>query len=215
MPPGHAAGGGRVGPARCGRFRPRSTFQPAKEQTAIASHADDTPALRRPVTRRNFIVWWLTGLLTAFAVAIVAPILVYIYPPASTSKKQAKTITLSKSINDLADGEGTTFQAPAEFGFVMTTGGGDNYPGKVSFNGFVLKVQNEVRVLSATCSHLGCTVNLPTGANHFLCPCHGSQFDLEGNVIHGPAAAPLSHFDWHQVSASEISVVGVALPGVG
>jgi Rieske Fe-S protein len=97
----------------------------------------------------------------------------------------------------------------------MTTGGGDNYPGKVSFNGFVLKVQNEVRVLSATCSHLGCTVNLATGANHFLCPCHGSQFDLEGNVIHGPATAALSHFDWHQVNAGEISIVGVALPGVG
>ena len=46
--------------------------------------------------------------------------------------------------------------------------------------------------LSATCTHLGCTVNL--GDDQFDCPCHGSQFDLSGRVLQGPASSALSGF---------------------
>jgi cytochrome b6-f complex iron-sulfur subunit len=43
--------------------------------------------------------------------------------------------------------------------------------------------------LSLVCTHLGCTLNpQPDG---FACPCHGSHFDTDGNVTHGPAAKPL------------------------
>jgi Rieske Fe-S protein len=176
----------------------------------------ETPAIKRPVTRRNFIVWWIAGLLTAFTVAILAPILVYIYPPASTTKKQNKTINLTQSLDSLQEGQAVAFEAPAEFGFVMTDGGGDNYPGKISFNGFVIKVQNRLIALSATCSHLGCTVTLPSGGHDFQCPCHGSVFDLVGDVVHGPATAPLSHYNWQQTSnPNQISIEGIALPGVG
>jgi cytochrome b6-f complex iron-sulfur subunit len=42
-----------------------------------------------------------------------------------------------------------------------------------------------IRALSLTCPHLGCTVEVvPEG---FTCPCHGSQFDLQGAVVRGPA----------------------------
>jgi cytochrome b6-f complex iron-sulfur subunit len=43
--------------------------------------------------------------------------------------------------------------------------------------------------ISLTCTHLGCTVKPVNGG--FACPCHNSRFDLEGNVVHGPAARPL------------------------
>ena len=39
--------------------------------------------------------------------------------------------------------------------------------------------------ISLICTHLGCTVG--QSSNGFACPCHGSQFDLEGKVLHGPA----------------------------
>ncbi len=43
--------------------------------------------------------------------------------------------------------------------------------------------------LSAICPHLGCTIQETESA--FMCPCHGSQFDRQGNVRHGPATRPM------------------------
>jgi nitrite reductase/ring-hydroxylating ferredoxin subunit len=44
--------------------------------------------------------------------------------------------------------------------------------------------------LNAVCTHLGCTVG-QAGAQ-FECPCHGSRFNAQGDVLNGPATAPLS-----------------------
>jgi cytochrome b6-f complex iron-sulfur subunit len=44
--------------------------------------------------------------------------------------------------------------------------------------------------LSTVCPHLGCTVEQANDG--FQCPCHGSQFTLQGQVINGPAETDLS-----------------------
>jgi len=41
----------------------------------------------------------------------------------------------------------------------------------------------------ATCTHLGCEVNFEAG--EWICPCHGSRYDQDGRVVHGPAVKPL------------------------
>lgn len=46
--------------------------------------------------------------------------------------------------------------------------------------------------LSAACPHMGCAVHWNSGEKSWDCPCHGSRFDIEGNVLHGPSAAPLA-----------------------
>ncbi|MEJ2730292.1 MAG: ubiquinol-cytochrome c reductase iron-sulfur subunit [Deltaproteobacteria bacterium] len=45
--------------------------------------------------------------------------------------------------------------------------------------------------LSRTCTHLGCTVPWVEKEMKFACPCHGSAFDITGNVINAPAPRPL------------------------
>jgi cytochrome b6-f complex iron-sulfur subunit len=45
--------------------------------------------------------------------------------------------------------------------------------------------------LSSKCTHLGCTVPWVEKELKFACPCHGSAFDITGNVIHSPAPRPL------------------------
>ena len=45
------------------------------------------------------------------------------------------------------------------------------------------------KALSLVCTHLGCVVNpVETG---YACPCHGSRFDQDGNILNGPAKQPL------------------------
>ena len=169
------------------------------------------------MTRRNFIVWYLGGLMGAVAVAIILPIVVYIYPPAGTSKKEDLKVGLDKPLNDLQNGEAVKFEAPKATGFIMKDGGGDNAPGKIAFAAYAVKDQaGQLNVFAVNCSHLGCSVQVNTDAKRFDCPCHGSQFNLAGGVVHGPAAFPLSHLTWKQGGApNEIMVQGLQLPGVG
>lgn len=64
--------------------------------------------------------------------------------------------------------------------------------------------QGEAVAFSAVCTHQGCTVE-PDGGQ-LSCPCHGSQFELSGEVKRGPAAAPLRPYDVRVVD-------GRVLPG--
>lgn len=41
------------------------------------------------------------------------------------------------------------------------------------------------------CTHLGCTFPWNPVDQQFQCPCHGSLYDSEGNVVRGPAPLPL------------------------
>jgi len=45
----------------------------------------------------------------------------------------------------------------------------------------------QLTVLSAVCTHLGCTVPWIDKQNKFICPCHQAIFDPTGKLIGGPA----------------------------
>jgi len=47
--------------------------------------------------------------------------------------------------------------------------------------------------LSSRCPHLGCTVQ--RDSEGFVCPCHGSRFDLEGRWLSGPAKRDLQRLE--------------------
>jgi glycine/D-amino acid oxidase-like deaminating enzyme/nitrite reductase/ring-hydroxylating ferredoxin subunit len=51
--------------------------------------------------------------------------------------------------------------------------------------------QGGVHALSALCTHQGCQVAFNAVERSWDCPCHGSRFDIDGAVLHGPAMKPL------------------------
>ncbi|CAG0962426.1 cytochrome b6-f complex iron-sulfur subunit [Anaerolineales bacterium] len=53
----------------------------------------------------------------------------------------------------------------------------------------LIHTESGFSALSLTCTHLGCI--LEPDAEGFACPCHGSRFDADGKVMHGPAAKHL------------------------
>ncbi len=47
--------------------------------------------------------------------------------------------------------------------------------------------------LLASCTHQGCQPDLI--GDRMICPCHGSEFSLDGEVLQGPASQPLTRFE--------------------
>jgi cytochrome b6-f complex iron-sulfur subunit len=48
--------------------------------------------------------------------------------------------------------------------------------------------------LQTVCTHLGCTPDWVPKAERFICPCHGSQYDVWGINVVGPTERPLERF---------------------
>lgn len=59
---------------------------------------------------------------------------------------------------------------------------------------WVVRRGNELRVFSAVCPHLGCTVNIARAG--FFCPCHGSAWNTEGERIGGPTQRGLDELEY-------------------
>lgn len=154
-------------------------------------------------------MWWLAGLLTATGVAIIAPLLVYIWPPSTSGSSTKVKVALDKPLDQLADDSGLRFDAPPDTAFTMETGGGANAAGDPAFSGYIVKTGGKLYAWSSSCSHLGCSINLNPDKHQFECPCHGSKFHLDGTVLNGPAAAPLAKLSYSG-TGGEIEVVGIS-----
>lgn len=51
--------------------------------------------------------------------------------------------------------------------------------------------QGRLHAVSAACTHMGCLVGWNPVDRSWDCPCHGSRFESDGTVMHGPAVSPL------------------------
>jgi len=81
--------------------------------------------------------------------------------------------TVTQVVSELAPGEGGIVER-----------GGEKFAVYTDLTGTRI-------VMSARCTHMGCTVAWNPGERTFDCPCHGSRFGPTGEVVNGPAARPL------------------------
>ena len=66
-----------------------------------------------------------------------------------------------------------------------------------------------LKIYSSKCTHLGCRIN-KLEDNKLTCPCHGSQYSIEGKVLKGPAVKPLERLNYKlDASKNELTVFDV------
>ncbi|MBS4199374.1 FAD-dependent oxidoreductase [Bacillus sp. FJAT-49732] len=82
-----------------------------------------------------------------------------------------------KEIKDVKEGEGA----------VVSIKGGRA--------GAFKKMDGQLFIVDTTCTHMGCEINWNSADQTWDCPCHGSRFSVEGEVIEGPAERPLKRID--------------------
>lgn len=87
--------------------------------------------------------------------------------------------------------------------FISTTPLGPYYPILVNRT-----TGNQFYALEARCTHQGCVVP-PAGGQ---CPCHFSRFNLDGTVLQGPAASPLTSYP---ITYDSSNLLTIEVPGLG
>jgi len=58
----------------------------------------------------------------------------------------------------------------------------------------VKEADNKVVAFGPQCTHLACAYHWEMAQSKFVCPCHGSEFSIDGKVLAGPAARPLDRY---------------------
>ena len=135
--------------------------------------------------RRRFIELLLGGGFIASAVSFLYPVFRYLIPPASVDP--GSDTVVAARVGELKRNTGKIFA----FG---------NRPALLIFTS-----DGEYRALSATCTHLNCTVQYRGDLREIWCACHNGFYDLSGRNISGPPPRPLRQFEVH-VRGDEVIV---------
>ncbi|MFH2036809.1 MAG: Rieske (2Fe-2S) protein, partial [Candidatus Zixiibacteriota bacterium] len=113
----------------------------------------------------------------AFLGSVFFPIYKFITPPKSI-EANVNQVKLDFTRADLeADPQKSkTFKFGRNLGIIILTDNG------------------ELKALSATCTHLDCTVQHRPDLGIVWCSCHNGRYDLDGKNISGPPPRPLEKF---------------------
>jgi len=135
--------------------------------------------------RRRFVEVLLGGGFLATAAAFLYPVLRYLIPPKAADLGSDSVV--AGHVGDLKPNSGKIFRFGSRPGLLIRTASG------------------EYRALSATCTHLSCTVQYRDDLHEVWCACHNGMYDLNGRNISGPPPRPLEAYEV-QVRGEEIFV---------
>jgi cytochrome b6-f complex iron-sulfur subunit len=135
--------------------------------------------------RRRFAEILLGTGFVATAISFLYPALRYLIPP-KTSDMGSDSVVAGR-VGELKPNSGKIFRFGSRPGLLIRTASGD------------------YRAMSATCTHLSCTVQYREDLHEVWCACHNGMYDLNGRNISGPPPRPLELFDV-QVRGDDIYV---------
>lgn len=125
--------------------------------------------------RRDFLKLFLTGGLIGVTAITIYPIVSFLNPPRQT-EVEVTSVNAGK-IDEFKPGDSKIIR----FG---------NKPV------IIIRLDDKnFRALSATCTHLDCTVQYKKDEKIIWCACHNGKYDLFGKNISGPPPRPLDKFN--------------------
>lgn len=134
-------------------------------------------------TRRRFFHWLTVAAAGVVGMGLGVPLIGALVSPAF-SRRRREWVDVG-SVEDLPIGR------PTQLDHVTTIRDGWMETKSQKAVWAVKQAEGEVRVFSPICTHLGCGYRWDDAEKKFLCPCHGSMFDVNGKVLGGPAPRPL------------------------
>jgi cytochrome b6-f complex iron-sulfur subunit len=153
------------------------------EASPAAVGSEDTCAGN---SRRTLLKTLLgTGMLASLA-SFLYPVLRYLVPPIETNMGVDSVVAATAS--ELKANSGKIFRFGNRPALLIRTANGD------------------YRAMSATCTHLSCTVQYRKDVQQIWCACHNGTYDLNGRNVSGPPPRPLEQYQVH-VEGDEIQVV--------
>lgn len=125
--------------------------------------------------RRSFLNYILGGGLVGWLGSVLYPVASYLSPPAETGSNVA-AVKVGPAA-DIANGSSQVVKFGRKPVLLIKTDSG------------------EFRALSATCTHLDCTVQYRGDQKDIWCACHNGVYDLNGQNVSGPPPRPLPGYD--------------------
>ncbi|MGB5970190.1 MAG: Rieske (2Fe-2S) protein [Spirulinaceae cyanobacterium] len=134
--------------------------------------------------RRKFLSWVSVGILASSLPVVIAA--------CNSETEEAETETSPEAA--------PTTEGLREDGFMVA-----GTTAELEQAGYLLQKKNDLIVVrsednnlaavSPACTHKGCTVEWDGEAKNLVCPCHGSKFAPNGEVLKGPAQEPLPTYE--------------------
>ena len=128
------------------------------------------------LSRRWFLTGLIGGALTALTAYVANPVVRFLFHKKKLPLPKAVKIAIA-DINKMAPNSASYFRYGHIPAVLLKTADGD------------------LRIFSAKCTHLDCTVQYKSDSKKFYCACHDGYFNDLGVNIQGPPPRPLPEFD--------------------
>ena len=156
--------------------------EPPIEVAAVGPPSEEDERFHR---RRRFLQVVLGGGFVASLMSFLYPVVRYMIPPATTDMGGDSVIAGKAS--ELKPNAAKVFRFGSRPGLLVRT------------------AEGEYKAMSATCTHLSCTVQYRNDLHQVWCACHNGMYDLSGRNVSGPPPRPLESYDVH-VSGEDVVV---------
>ena len=146
------------------------------------------PAQQAPArdTRRTLLKTLLGTGVAASLASFLYPVFRYLVPPVETNMGADSVV--AATAHELKPNSAKIFRFGSRPALLIRTSSG------------------EYRAMSATCTHLSCTVQYRKDDQQIWCACHNGMYDINGRNLSGPPPRPLEQYQVH-VQGDEIQVI--------